>query len=268
MVVFEKVKKEDVERLVPKGFCKLEPKTVYENVRCSKSGVTLIHYNSGKLFLQGKLENVAEVAKEIRALGFGNEIKPEKFRRENGWMIGSDESLKGDTFGGLVVAAVKADDAIREKLIDLGVADSKKLKDEEIKVMADLIKKTAPCEIKSVLPEEYNRYTGCTGLLNKLHSDCAKYLGNGKHVVDQYPGCNVGDIQETKAESKFVEVAAASVLARATALKQLGYLSCEAGFTLPKGSTHVKEALQNIKDKRLDMSEFAKLHFRNVQEFL
>tara|TARA_Y100000310_G_C20354266_1_gene655891 strand:- start:355 stop:759 length:405 start_codon:yes stop_codon:yes gene_type:complete len=134
--------------------------------------------------------------------------------------------------------------------------------------MANAIKKVAPCEVKSVLPEEYNLYSGATGLLNKLHLECAKYLSPGKHVVDQYPGCAVGDIQETKAESKFVEVAAASVLARATALKQLSYLSCEVGFTLPKGSTHVKEALQKVKDKGLDMSEFAKLHFRNVHEFL
>ena len=268
MVVFEKVKKEDVEKLVPRGYCKLELKTVYEDFRCSKLGVTLIHYNSGKLLLQGKLENIEEVAKEIRKLNLGKELKPIRFRKQSGWMIGSDESLKGDTFGGLVVAAVKADDSIRDKLIGLGVADSKKLKDEEIKIMANTIKKIAPCEIKSILPDEYNRYTGVTGLLNKLHLECAKYLVSGKHVVDKYPGCTVGDIQETKAESKFVEVAAASVLARAAALKQLSYLSYEAGFTLPKGSTHVKEALQEIKDKKLDMSEFAKLHFRNVREFL
>jgi len=268
MVVFEGVKREDVEKLIPMGFCKLEPKTIYEDFRCSKVGVMLILYTSGKLFLQGKIENVEEVAKIIRKFGLGQEIKPEKFRKESGWMIGSDESLKGDTFGGLVVAAVKADDQMRERLLGLGVADSKKLSDAEVNIMADEIKKIVPCEIKSILPEEYNHSGKVTILLNKLHKECANYLNPGKHVVDKYPGCNVGDIQETKAESKYLEVAAASVLARAAALQQLSYLSKQVGFNLPKGSTHVKEALQELKDRKLDFRKFVKVSFNNVKEFL
>ena len=71
-----------------------------------------------------------------------------------------------------------------------------------------------------------------------------------------------------KAESKYVEVAAASVLARATGLKQLNYLSTLVGFTVPKGSTHVKEALQELKEKSLKFEKFVKTSFGNVEEFL
>ena len=87
-------------------------------------------------------------------------------------------------------------------------------------------------------------------------------------MVDKYPGCAVGDVAEEKAESKYVEVAAASVLARAAALKQLDYLSLQAGFTLPKGSTHVKLALHELQERKLEFRKFVKVHFANVKEFL
>lgn len=191
--------------------------------------------------------------------------------KETGIIIGSDESLKGDTFGGIVVAAVKADDEIREKLTGLGVADSKRLSDKKILVMAEKIKKLAECELRNILPEEYNRSevkTKITVWLNRLHKECYDYLKPGKHVVDKYPGCNVGDVREEKAEDKYVEVAAASVLARAAALKQMDTLSAKAGFLLPRGSTHVKSALRELKERGLNFKEFVKLDFRNVKEFL
>ena len=58
-------------------------------------------------------------------------------------IIGTDESLKGDSFGGIVVAGVKADDEVRKKLEDLGVRDSKKLTDLKIKYFAQELKKVA-----------------------------------------------------------------------------------------------------------------------------
>ena len=87
-------------------------------------------------------------------------------------------------------------------------------------------------------------------------------------VVDKYPGCNVGDVQEEKAESKYVEVAAASILAREAALKQLNYLSVQAGFRTPKGSTHVRLALDELKERKLNLKKFVKIGFSNVKEFL
>src|SRR3989344_2327971 len=267
MAIFLNVTKEQAEKLLQNGFIKEEVKTIYEVLRLKKSSIMLILYNSGKLLLQGK--NTDETAKLIKKLNLGKEQPSEQFRTETGWIIGSDEVLKGDTFGGIVVAAVKADSHARQKLSELAVADSKTLSDKEILVMAEKIKKIVSCEIKSLLPEEYNSKTGnVTDLLNQLHQQAAQELQPGKHIVDKFPGCIVGDIAVEKAESKSIEVAAASVLARAAALQQLEYLSMVAGFTIPKGSTHVILALHELLERKLDFKQFVKMDFRNVQEFV
>ncbi len=269
MTVFTNIVKGSVLALQKKGFVRQASKTIYEELRLTKGNVTLVLYTSGKLLLQGKPEEVKEVARQMEKMGMGEPAKAEKFRKEEGWVIGSDEVLKGDTFGGLVVAAVKADDQIREKLVSIGVADSKELSDREVMAMAEVIKKIAPCEIKSLLPEEYNKHDGnVTSLLDRLHQQAGKELSPGRHVVDKYPGCQAGEVQEEKAESKYVEVAAASVLARAAGLQQLNYLSSLAGFALPKGSTHVRLALHELKERGLDFRKFVKVGFRNVREFL
>lgn len=272
MVVFKDVDAEQLIKFLEKRkYSEGRIKTVHERLRYSKGirkKVLLILYNSGKLLLQGDLEAVEKTANQLRTAGIGIEVKPIRFRKELGWVIGSDESLKGDTFGGLVVAAVKADENMRKKLLQLGVADSKVLADKEILRLAEEIKKMAQCEVISIKPEDYNHKGRVTPLLNKMHKDAGKFLKPGTHVVDKYPGCCVGDIAEIKAEQKYVEVAAASILARAAALQQLNYLSKLAGFPIPKGSTHVKWALQELIEKKLNFNDFVKTSFNNVKQFL
>lgn len=269
MVVFENVTKNELLPLLKKGFVKEEVKTVYEELRLMKGGVILVLYTSGKLLLQGKKEQLEDVKKQLQKLKIGTEITSDSFRKESGWLIGSDETLKGDTFGGLVVAAVKANDSIREELISIGVADSKTLRDTEIILIAEKIRNIASCEVRSILPYEYNHaHKTITELLNYFHHEAAAYLLPGKHVVDKYPGCAVGDVMVEKAESKYVEVAAASIIARAAALKQIDYLSVQAGFRLPLGSTHVQLALHELQDRKLDFTHFVKIDFKNVKEFL
>ncbi len=267
MVVFENILLHDIAQLKKQGYHEIPICSLYEDIRLQKDKVTLILYKSGKLLLQGPIAEVHHIAKELALHLPIHKHKEIKFHTESGWIIGSDESLKGDTFGGITVAAVKADDMIRKQLLELGVADSKTLDDREIIPLAEKIKHLAPCEIIDILPEEYNKSHGITALLNKLHTQCAQYLKPGTHIVDKYPGCTVGSIQIEKAESKYIEVAAASILARAAALHQLNYLSTLAGFPLPKGSTHVLGALQQLKKRNLDFTKFTKMDFRNVSEF-
>lgn len=271
MVVFTGVEYKDISFILKKGFTETKPKTIHEITRFNKGvkkKVIGILYESGKFFLQGDEEAVERVAKILRGKKIGSEVKPITFREELGRVIGSDESLKGDTFGGIVIAAVKGDDEIREKLLAIGVGDSKRFSDREILRMADEIKKVCNCYVLNLYPEEYNELGSQTETLNFLHKQAALELFPGYHVVDQYPGCRVGDFAETKAESKWVEVAAASVLARAAAVLQLNTLSKKAGFTIPKGSTHVAWALQELNERNLDPKEFVKMHFSNVQKFL
>ena len=189
-------------------------------------------------------------------------------KKESVAIIGSDECLKGDTFGGIIVAALKASPKERELLLSLGVKDSKALTDTQILHLAPQLKEHFEHSIISLLPIEYNQKEGnVTMLLNKLHTAAAAKLKPGHHIVDEYPGCTVGDHHEQKAESKYPEVAAASILARAAALEQIDYLSILAGFTVPKGSTHVSEALKQLKIKRLPIPQFVKVDFKNVKEF-
>jgi len=51
-------------------------------------------------------------------------------------------------------------------------------------------------------------------------------------------------------------------------LKQFNYLSMLAKFPIPKGSTHVKLALYELKERGLDFNKFVKTSFGNVKEFL
>jgi len=191
------------------------------------------------------------------------------FKEETGTIIGSDEALKGDTFGGIVVAAVKANDEQRKKLIEFGATDSKTLTDHQVMLRAERIENYATCEIKNIYPEEYNNFKGSqTELLNTLHKKLYDDLKPGKHIVDQFPGCTVGDIIETQADANYVEVAAASILARAYALKQLQDISERAGFIVPKGSSHVEDALKKLKQHHTHYSNLVKLNFKNVKNIL
>lgn len=276
MVVFKEVDKERLLGFLKKQkFTPLEPKTVYEDIRyfkgVNKNKVMLILYTSGKLLIQGNESKVEDFSHKLESVGLGKKNKKLKFRKELGWVIGSDESLKGDTFGGLVVAGVRADEELRTKLKEIGVADSKVIRDKEILRIAQDIKKLCSCEIINLTPEEYNhkvKMYGSSKVLNDMHKQVGKFLLPGTHVVDKYPGCKVGDIRETKAEHKYVEVAAASILARATALDQINYLSKKAGFPVPKGSTHVKWGVEELIEKGLKLEQFVKTHFKNVEEFV
>jgi len=187
-------------------------------------------------------------------------------------IIGSDESLKGDSFGGICVAAVKADPEVRNLLEEMGVQDSKKLTDHKINVLAQRIKEIAKVYFINLYPEEYNKRVmelgGVTPLLNKMHTECINSLRSGfdHAIVDKYPGCDIKNAKlEEKADSLYVEVAAASIIARHEALKQMKDLSVQAGFTLPLGSTHVTDALVKLRDTKLDFNKFTKTSFKNVK---
>lgn len=192
--------------------------------------------------------------------------------------IGSDECLKGDTFGGIIVAGVALDAQGEKTLRGLGVRDSKKIGDACIPGLASLIKQHAlATAIRVLMPEAYNQAIGhregaTTILLNRLHDEVGAELkanpligSSSLHIVDEYPGCTAGDIRETGAESKYLAVAAASILARNAALDQFANLSASAGFPVPKGSTHVKKAMKTLKDKGLNPDDYLKRHFKNVQ---
>jgi ribonuclease HIII len=266
MPVYTDVKKEDLKQLLEKGFFKIELKSQYEVARmqCLRPKLSLVLYNSGKLVVQGSDLAVKDADKFLSKLG--KKVKQIEMVKTTGVLVGSDEALKGDTFGGLVVAAVKLNDKTRKSLMLLGVQDSKKITDGKIHLLAEDIIRIVGKDysVRDLLPEEYNKFQ-LTPLLNRLHLECGEELG-GKQIVDQYPGCNL-EFSETKAESKYVEVAAASIIARSVGLKQLAKLSLILSYDVPKGSTHVKDALEFLKKSKKNPGKFVKLHFKNVRRY-
>jgi ribonuclease HIII len=276
MVVFLNFKEQDIRKIENLGFVELPPKTEHEIKRLQGS-CTAVLYKSGKLLLQGKQEDIKKLRDYLIVHGYSDFIDTtlkENHVDVSGKIIGTDETLKGDTFGGLVVAGFLSDDRSRKKLETMGVVDSKRLDDRVIVIMANNLMKRFPNSFyaKSVLPREYNSFlakSSITTLLNFLHEECYRklYAEGAIHIVDKFPGATVGQIIETKAESKYIEVAAASIIARYHGLEQMRKLELNAGFQIPMGSNDTRAALLKLKkDPHLDPADFVKLNFSNVRE--
>ncbi|MBU0758024.1 MAG: hypothetical protein KKF44_08180 [Nanoarchaeota archaeon] len=277
MLVLNDITKTKVLKLKKHGFAEIKATSKYESVRL-KGITTLILYTSGKLVVAGSDENMKKTASLLRKEGFSvprQEKKEAEKAVVSGTMIGTDETLKGDTFGGIVVCGFLADDEIRTRLKELKVKDSKKLNNAEIACLAGQLISTFPKKyhVESLSPKEYNKLNSkrnVTEILDILHEKCfkklAKNMRNITHIVDEYPGCKVGKLRVKKAESKYVEVAAASIIARFEGLKQIRGLEDEAGFFIPMGSSHVEDGLMELKRKELDPVDYVKMRFKNVEK--
>ncbi len=265
MVLLQELPADWEKKLVNLGFMPSPIKSQYESYRMAGDGNVIV-FKSGKVLFQGTPEQVDSLNQLLlghqpKVIGNLSEVKDV--------LVGTDEALKGDTFGGILVAGVRADFKSRLKLIRMGARDSKLLSKEEIKSLANEIMKDFPWYAANILPEEYNRRVedfGVTGLLNQLHAECFEKLKikGAKHVVDRFPGCKVGDIALIHGESESVEVAAASIIARHLANKQIEQLSVKAGMVIPMGSTHVSAALEKLRKSGLQINLFVKMGFRNV----
>ena len=272
MPTFKSVKKEQLTVLQDMGYYFEPVKTQYEEARM-KGKCAVILFKTKKLLIQGKDKNAKVLVEFLRKNKIGKYVHPVNFVKETGVVIGTDESMKGDSFGGIVVASVKADDKTRESLKLIGVEDSKKLKDSEIQQIASKIKKIVPYHVISLSANQYNilieELGNVTKLLNRMHQQCIDELDfHDMAVTDKYPGCRVKAKMETKAESKYVEVAAASILARDATVRQFKRMSKELKFEVPKGSTSVSEALEYLKKNKKNMKKYTKIHFKNVKKYL
>jgi ribonuclease HIII len=233
--------------------------------RARREGTTVVSYRSGKLVVQGKgtqdfvqflLE--PEVTGEAR-MGYESvellRQRPEMFEPH----AGIDESGKGDYFGPLVVAAVYVDRATAGRLLEAGVADSKKIgSDRKIASLAGTVRSTVGDghSIVAIGPAAYNRLYDKIGNVNRLlawgHAralenllekvpDCPRAVSDQfgrKETVQRAlmaAGRRVALEQYPRAETD-VAVAAASILARHEFVQRLERLGAAAGLKLPKGA--------------------------------
>lgn len=207
-------------------------------------------------------------------------------------IIGTDESGKGDYFGPLVSAGVFVNMTTKPLLEKLGVRDSKKLNDNQIREVAHKIKKICANQfaVIEISPETYNSLynqfksegKNLNVLLAWAHAkaieevltkvECENVLSDKfadeKFIISklQEKGKRVNLRQEHKAEAN-IAVAAASILARERFLEKLKKLSMDLGIELPKGaSTHVIEQAKKVVEKSGEdsLKKIAKLHFKTT----
>ena len=202
-----------------------------------------------------------------------------------GRIIGVDESGKGDFFGPLVVAAFGADHSESESLRQLGVRDGKLISENRLLAIARTLRTEYPHALVIVDPAEYNRRYGEIKNLNKLLADChADAIGA---LAERYPADLAVCDQFGKTElisdrlsqrdlrlplhqivrgEQVVQVAAASIIARAVFIERLHALSREFGLELPRGAAAQVDTAGRDFVKRHGsraLSEVAKVHFKN-----
>ena len=208
--------------------------------------------------------------------------------------VGSDEVGTGDYFGPIVVTScyVKKDDI--DFLKKLGCNDSKKITDEKIlKIAPEIIKKI---KYKSIIlnNEEYNKNYSKENNMNKikaiLHN---KVLGSILNeidekldyvIIDEFCKENryytyLSDVPNvvkditfiTKAESKNLSVAAASIISRYIFIKEFDKLCDTYHLPLPKGSgKNVDEIGEELVEKygKEVLDKTAKKNFSNTGRIL
>ncbi len=247
---------------------------------------TISIFKTGTLLIQGSAyENVLKLLNEEP-----ENQKSISLNKTLTNVIGSDESGNGDFFGGMAVCACYIEDNKIDMLKKLGVKDSKQLTDEDMKSMVDQLKANVKYELVYVDPEAYNKlfekYKNINTIKTLLHHQAitklAKKINTTTIVIDQY--CNeksfkkhlatIGEdlnyhlILETKAENKYLQVAAASIVARVKFINELDKLSEAIGINLPLGAVDsiVIPVLNKIKN-RDDLNKFCKTHFRTFSKF-
>ena len=204
--------------------------------------------------------------------------------------IGTDESVKGDYFGPLVVAGVFVPDEQEPVLKELGVRDSKRFSDNRVREMAELIRKGYKHSVVAIGPEKYNElYIKLRNLNRILAWAHARAIENildevacDQAITDQFgdrifvenammkKGRNIELIQRPKAEEDMA-VAAASILARAEFLRRLYFLSKDFKIELPKGSSPKSEevGLELVEKHGVDvLNKVAKIHFKLTPRIL
>ena len=200
-------------------------------------------------------------------------------------VIGVDESGKGDFFGPLVIAALLAADADRDKLREIGVRDGKLIANKKLLSIDEYLREIYPHAVVCIMPDEYNRRYKEIKNLNKLLA-----AGHAEAIVDVL-GANKADLaisdkfgkpeliereltlrkqtielhQIVRGEN-IVQVAAASILARAAFLRAMDKLSTTYGHEIPRGASSAVDRAGREIVARLGpevLTKLAKLHFKN-----
>lgn len=262
-------------------------------------GCTITAYKSGKVMFQGK--NAELESEKWMTDAIPNEKKVAKTKRHK-WsppeaidtlsIIGSDEVGTGDYFGPITVAAAFVHKSKLPLVKELGVKDSKHLSDTQITTIAKDLIHTVPYSLLVLHNEKYNelqRNGMSQGKMKAMLHNRALQNVMGKIdgdydgiLIDQFASPDVyfrylssekkavtSVYFATGAESVHLSVAAASIIARYSFLKEMEKLSEKTGVMLPKGAgKQVDETAAKLIIKKGEdvLTSCAKLHFANTRK--
>lgn len=208
--------------------------------------------------------------------------------------IGSDEVGTGDYFGPIVVTAAYVEKENIDFLLELGVKDSKKMTDNDIKRVVPEVIKKIPYNTYILNNTQYNKLYDSDMNMNKmkaiLHNKVLSHFAdkNKYHydyaVVDQFenPRSYYNHLKDasfkvygitflTKAEDQCLSVACASIISRYIFLREMDRISKDIGIELPKGAGDGVDAfgIEIVKKFGKDkLNEIAKLNFKNTERIL
>ena len=286
--VDEETKKKMIEYYKDKVREKTPPYAIFQ---AQEEDTIITLYESGKAMFQGTSAFVD--ANMWKAIKENDEADTDQNDYMNITSVGSDEVGTGDYFGPIVVTScyVKKEDI--GFLKDLGVTDSKKITDDKIKKIApEIIKKI---KYKSIIlkNDEYNKKYSKENNMNKIkaimHNKVLYSILNEVEkpelvIVDEFarearyysylnevPNIVKGITFVTKAESKNLAVASASIISRYIFINEFDKMCDELHLPLPKGSgSNVdkigQEAVEKYGKEILD--KIAKKNFSNTSRIL
>lgn len=232
-------------------------------------------YDTGKIMLQGK-----QISDN---LDFLFPAAAEKI-----WGIGTDESGKGDIFGGICIAAAFVDAVLYSRINHLLIADSKSMSEKQLNIVVHELKSLIPHHIILLDPPGYNqlyaRYQNINMMLAYLHANAAGTLsrqtGCQTVICDQFSQSPltlehvlplpIRLIQDHHAEEKYIPVAVASIFARQSFINHIHQLSHACCLDLPRGATISDKQLRSLLSSLPfhDFSGLVKLHFKPIQRLL
>lgn len=264
-------------------------------------------YQSGKVVFQGKdADLAADFWIETEKINYGKAIvtssddkKKEKKEVERKIplrinSIGSDEVGTGDYFGPIVVTASYVSKDNVDFLLELGVKDSKKMTDTEIKRIVPQIIKKIPYQTFILNNKQYNELYNNDMNMNKmkaiLHNKVLSAFANKEKypydhiVVDQFenPRSYYNHLSDakfkvynitflTKAEDQCLSVACSSLISRYIFLQEMDKISKDVMMELPKGASDLvdKVGIEIVKKYGKDkLNEIAKMNFKNTEKIL
>ena len=285
---------------------KREKTPPYAILQADDGDTVVTLYQSGKAVFQGRdADLAADFWIETEKINYGkakvtsSEDKKEKKEIERKiplriTSIGSDEVGTGDYFGPIVVTASYVTRENIDFLLELGVKDSKKMSDTEIKKVVPQIIKKIPYHTFVLNNKQYNELYNSDMNMNKmkaiLHNkvlsafaDKSKYPYDNI-VVDQFenPRSYYNHLSDakfkvynitflTKAEDQCLSVACSSLISRYIFLQEMDKISKNLGIDLPKGASDLvdnvgKEIVQKFGSEKL--KEISKMNFKNTEKIL